>query len=93
MKESNPIKVAEYVRAKQRLKLSEKKAGTPLPTTYHPELYVSPELMLDEAAYYQSLIGILRWIVKLGRIDITSEVSLMSLHVCLPREGHLDELF
>ena len=49
--------------------------------------------MDDEATYYTSLIGILRWIVELGRIDITGEVSKMSSHVCLPREGHLDKLF
>ena len=28
--------------------------------------------------------------IKLGRIDITSNVSLLSSHVALPREGHLD---
>ena len=71
------------------LKLLEKKTGTPLPTTYHPELDVSPELMPDDAAYYQALINILQWLVELGRINITSEVSKMSSHVCLSREGHL----
>ena len=48
---------------KKGLKLSEKNAETPLPIYYHPELDVSPELMHDEAVYYQSLIGILRWFV------------------------------
>ena len=75
------------------LKLSEKKAGMHLPTNYHLELYMSPELIPNEATYYQSLIGILQWLVELGRIEITSEVSKMSPHVCLPREGHLDKLF
>ena len=84
--------VEEYLDKKGR-KLSEKRVGTPLPTNYHPELDVSPELMNDEATYYVSLIGILRWIVELGRIDITGEVSNMSSHVCLPREGHLGKLF
>ena len=84
--------VEEYLDKKGR-KLSEKRVGTPLPTSYHPELDVSPELMDEEATYYTSLIGILRWIIELGRIDITGEVSKMSSHVCLPREGHLDKLF
>ena len=36
------------------------KASTPLPTTYRPELDVSPELPPEGATYYQNLIGILR---------------------------------
>ena len=46
------------------------KADTPMRTAYRPELDVSPELEPAEAAYYQSIIGILRWIVELGRVDI-----------------------
>ena len=42
------------------------KADTPLTTTYRPELDVSRELNVTDTAYYQSLIGILRWIVELG---------------------------
>ena len=42
------------------------KTDTPLTTTYRPELDVSRELHVDDAAYYQSLLGILRWIVELG---------------------------
>ena len=41
-------------------------ADTPLTSTYRPELDVSRELNVADAAYYQSLIGILRWIVELG---------------------------
>ena len=66
------------------------KADTPLTTTYRPELDVSRELNVDDAAYYQSLIGILRWIVELGRVDVCLEVSMMSSHLALPREGHLE---
>ena len=56
------------------------KAETPLTTSYRPELDVSPEL------------GILRWIVELGRIDICLEVSMMSSHLAMPRKGHLDQV-
>jgi hypothetical protein len=31
------------------------------------------ELSPADASYYQSLIGILRWITELGRVDITME--------------------
>ena len=50
---------------------------TPLPTSYHPELDCTAELDEEEAAYYQSMIGVLRWIVELGRIDIAYKVSIM----------------
>ena len=68
------------------------KAETPLKTSYWPELNVSPELEPSEAAYYQSLVSILRWIVELGQVDISLEVSMMSSHLALPREGHLSQL-
>ena len=68
------------------------KAETPLMTSYRPELDVSPELTPQDSAYYQSLIGILWWIVELGRIDICLEVSMMSSHLVMPRKGHLDQV-
>ena len=53
---------------------------------------VSRELNEVDAAYYQSLIGILRWMVELGRVDVCLEVSMMSSHLALPREGHLEQV-
>ena len=53
---------------------------------------ISRELNVTDAAYYQSLIGILRWIVELGRVDVCLEVSMMSSHLALPREGHLEQV-
>jgi hypothetical protein len=69
------------------------KAITPLTSGYRPELDVSAELDPERANYYMSLIGILRWSVEIGRMDITCEVSMMSSHMALPREGHLTQLF
>ena len=44
-----------------------KSGGTaPLSPGYCPGLDASTELELQEASYYQSLIGILRWMVELG---------------------------
>lgn len=65
----------------------------PISSNYRPELDISPELSLTDAAWYQSLIGILRWTVELGRIDIITEVSMLSSCVAMPREGHLQQLF
>ena len=46
------------------------KAPTPLKSNYRPEIDITKELGEDKASYYQSLIGVLRWIVELGRVEI-----------------------
>ncbi|KAG7345428.1 plant transposon protein [Nitzschia inconspicua] len=38
-------------------------------------------------------IGVLRWIVELGRIDIITEVSSLASCLALPRKGHLEAVF
>jgi hypothetical protein len=45
------------------------------------------------ANYFQSHIGILRWCVELGRIDIITEVSMLSTFLCMSREGHLEAVY
>ena len=61
-------------------------------STYRPELDVSEELLPSDTSYYQSLIGILRWIVELGHVEICLEVSMMSSHLALPRKGHMEQV-
>ena len=70
-----------------------KKPSAPFTSNHRPEIDISAELSPANAAHYQSLIGILRWIVELGRINITVEVSMMSSMLALPCRGHLDQLF
>jgi hypothetical protein len=67
--------------------------STPMVSGYRPELDYSP--FLDDAAtnYYMELIGILRWIVELGRMDIMIDVTLLSSYTMQPRMGHLDQAF
>ena len=69
------------------------KAPTPLTSGYCPEINMTAELDAADASYYHSLIGFLRWIVELVRIDITCEISMLSSHLVLPRKGHLEEVF
>jgi len=69
------------------------KASTPISVDYRPELDVTPELDAGTAAYFQSLIGILHWAVELGRVYITCEVLMLSSHLALPRECHLNQVF
>ena len=70
-----------------------KDARSPITANYAPELDQSPELNPELASYYQSLIGILRWVVEMGQIDICVEVSMLSSHVALLREGHIQQGF
>ena len=88
----NAVKnVEEYLR-----KCNEKlpsRVKSPWSSCYRPETDLSPELSPTKAAYYQSLIGILRWIVELGRADITMETSSMASMMALPRQGHLNQLY
>ena len=69
------------------------KATTPIQTSYRPELDVSPVLGPEDSAYHQSLIGILRWMIEIGRVDICLEGSMLASHMAMPREGHLEQLF
>ena len=50
---------------------------------------VSPLLLPDEASYFQTIIGVMRWMVDLGRIYIAVEVSQISSFLAMPRQGHL----
>jgi hypothetical protein len=56
-------------------------------------LDVTEELVGNELSYFHSQIGILRWIVELGRIDIIAEVSCLASCLALPRKGHLEAVF
>jgi hypothetical protein len=78
----------ELAKANQVLK---GKPNTPMQPGYHPELDVSPVLDQDQANYYQSLIGILRWAIELGCIDIHIDVSLLSSYLAQPSIGHLKQ--
>jgi hypothetical protein len=51
-----------------------KVSPNPFTGGYTPELDESPDLDPIKAKFLQSHIGILRWCVELGRIDIMTEV-------------------
>jgi hypothetical protein len=55
-----------------------KRVETPMSSGYRPELDFSLELDSSKVNYYQGFIGILRWIVELGRINLIVPVSLLS---------------
>ena len=69
------------------------KCDTLMQSVYRPELDESPELKADGVQYYQELIGVLRWAVELGGVDIFYEVATISTHLDMPRIENFQELF
>jgi hypothetical protein len=68
------------------------KCPTPIASGYRPEVDSSAELNDHDGQYYQELIGVLRWVVELGRIDIHMEVSMLSTYLALPLTAHLEQV-
>ena len=56
---------------------------------YQPELDITEACNDEQYSYYSNLIGVLRWMVELGRVDIGFEVSVPSQHMAFSRVGHL----
>jgi hypothetical protein len=70
----------------------ETKVKTPVSQGYQLELDASPALSPRQANYFQGLIGVLRWMIELGRIDIMVSVAMLSRLLAAPCEGHLNEV-
>jgi hypothetical protein len=90
----NSIKVVEDLFAEDGEGYSLKSSvKNPFPSGYRPEVDVSSELDDKLASRYMQLIGILRWAVELGRIDIHHEVAILSQYQANPRFGHLEAVY
>jgi len=70
-----------------------RKKDTPMMDGDHPEKD-SSEILGDEGhKKYMMLIGMLNWIVCLGRMDVAFVVTSLSRFSACPRKGHLSRLF
>jgi hypothetical protein len=68
------------------------KVSTPM--SQATALRSTPELDTKRANNFHGLIGVLRWICELGRIDILVDVvAMLSQFLAAPRRGHLDQVF
>jgi len=72
---------------KYNLSLKTKVSAT-MPSGYKPELDNSLLCDHETALFYMQLIGILRWLCELGRIDICTEISMLSAYNACPRVNH-----
>ena len=43
----------------------------------------------DQLSFYQHLVEVLIWAIELGSIDISFEVSSLSIYLAFPRTGNL----
>ncbi len=66
------------------------RADNPFPVDYGPSTDLSDLLDPDCSLFYQHLIGVMRWMVELGCIDIATEVSMLSFYLAYPCKGHLE---
>lgn len=65
------------------------KHRSPLANGDHPEEDDTPLLNDDDHRKYQMLIGMLVWLVTIGRLDLAYSTTSLSRFVACPREGHL----
>ena len=84
----NVVRQAKEWLAK-RGQMLKSKATSVLPSGYRPELDVSDKCGEEDMSFYHSQIGILRWAVELGRIDIATEVSMLASFMVSSRVEHL----
>ena len=62
-------------------------------SNYRPELKITSYCNDEHTSIYRNLIGVLRWMCELDRIDILHEFSLLSQYMASPRQGHLQQAF
>jgi hypothetical protein len=85
--------VKSYLQEKEPGRRWPKKAPTPFAKDHRPEMDLLPELGVEDASYYMSQIGVLRWMVELGRVDSVTEVSMLASQLASPRDGHLEAAY
>ena len=67
------------------------KVETSLSSGYRPELDSSKELTPRQVSLYQGLIGTLRWMCELRRVEILMLVCLLSSYLMSSSIGRLEE--
>ena len=65
---------------------------TPIMSGYWRENDTSTKLKTKGVTQYQDMVGVLRWVVELGRVDILLETALMSTYLALPRRELLEHI-
>ena len=68
-----------------KFKGSNKTAEHPFSSqSYRPEIDVTKECDEEQVQFYQSLVGIMRWLFEIEMIDILTETLLLSTYLSCP---------
>ena len=65
---------------------------TPMLAGSHPELDTTDFLDDEDTQLYQSYVGVLRWAVELGRVDLAHAAGVMARFSAAPRQGHMVDI-
>ncbi len=66
------------------------RVDNPYHVDYEPSTDLSDILDPERSSFYQHLIGVMRWMVELGPIDIATKISMSSSYLACLREGRLE---
>jgi hypothetical protein len=64
--------------------------SSPLEKGDHPELDESPLCEPPQVTEYMSIMGLLQWLISLGRFDVSSAMTGLSTFCPMPKIGHLN---
>ena len=85
------LRIVNEILNKEKVKIHGKGRHPFSTLSYRPELDTSHFCDENQIKLFQSLVGMLRWIIELGRVDILLETSLLSSYLACPRVGHLHQ--
>ena len=66
---------------------------TPMYQGYYPEMELYYDIYQYGITTFKELIGVLRWAVDIGRVDILTDISMLSRYQESPRETHLKQIY
>jgi hypothetical protein len=89
---ANVITVVQGNLHKHNIKLNSIRSDVPVTPGYHPEVDTYDTLDADATNLYQTYVGILRWCIKLGIIDICNALGKLSSFLACPRIGHMESV-
>jgi hypothetical protein len=87
---ANAITVVQANLQKHNIKLNYMRSDVPITPGYHPEVDRSDPLNADAMNLYQSYVGVLRWCIELGRIDVCNALGKLVSYLACPRIGYVE---
>ena len=83
------LRIVKHILQTSKFEVRGKGSHQYTPLAYMPELNVTPFCNPDQHNLCQTLIGMLRCLIELGRIDLQLETSQLTSFLASPRIGHL----